>query len=316
MDKPIKLNKNVSLDKLKWIVNPSLQMLITNHLYKYDNNPKIAFDSKTIKKDPIIYKGIPIKEVFCFEEIYTIRKVISPDNFKTEKDLNKIIDKKTREVLKSRLAEFNNKPKEAFSNLDKNPIWLNKEKGISIKRVTITGVANAEPLHYKKDHFGNDILDNKGNKKVADFVSTGNNHHVAIYKDGKGKLQEKIVSFYEAVARVNENLPIIDKEYNKGLGWEFLFTMKQNEMFVFPSEDFNIDEIDLLNNENYTLISPHLFRVQKLGTKDYTFRHHLETTVTSNINFTFKRIRNCDALKMLVKIRTNHLGEIVQLGEY
>src|SRR5690606_39426646 len=37
--------------------------------------------------------------------------------------------------------------------------------------------------HYKKDHFGNDILDENGNKIPADFVSTGNNHHVAIYKE-------------------------------------------------------------------------------------------------------------------------------------
>jgi CRISPR-associated endonuclease Csn1 len=316
MDKPIKLNKNISLEKLKMIVNSSLNILITNHLYKYNNNPEVAFDSKTIKKDPILYKGLPIKEVFCFEEIYTIRKVISPDNFKTEKDLNKIIDKKTREILKNRLAEFNRRPKEAFSNLEKNPIWLNKEKGISVKRVTITGVANAEPLHYKKDHFGNEILDVKGNKKAVDFISTGNNHHVAIYKDDKGMLQEKVISFYEAVARVNEGLPIINKEYNVSLGWEFIFTMKQNEMFVFPNNNFNIGEINLLDKKNSSLISSYLFRVQKLGSKDYNFRHHLETTVTNNINFTFKRIRNCNALKQLIKVRINHIGEIVQLGEY
>jgi CRISPR-associated endonuclease Csn1 len=72
---------------------------------------------------------------------------------------------------------------------------------------------------------------------------------------------------------------IIDKTLNELLGWKFLFTMKQNEMFIFPSGDFNPFEIDLLDNANYNLISPHLFRVQKIATKNYMFRHHLETKV-------------------------------------
>ena len=316
MKTQIKLNKKFDLEKLKLIIEPNVKKLLIGRLNVYSNKPEIAFDAKTIKKDPIIYKNLPLTKVFCFEEIYTIRKIISPDNFKTEKDLNKVIDKKIREILKYRLSEYDGKSKEAFSDLDKNPIWLNKERGISIKRVTITGVANAEPLHYKKDHFGNEILDEKGNKQAIDFVSTGSNHHVAIYKDEKGKLQEKVVSFYEAVARVNEKLPIVDKEYKTSLGWEFIFTMKQNEMFVFPNDDFNPSEIDLLNEKNATLISANLFRVQKLGSKDYNFRHHLETTVTNNIKFTFKRINNCNALGELIKVRINHLGLIVQKGEY
>ncbi|WP_034061490.1 type II CRISPR RNA-guided endonuclease Cas9 [Lacinutrix jangbogonensis] len=325
MDKPIKLSKKFKIETLKLIVNSNLKTVVTKHLHKYNNKPEIAFDSKTIKKDPILYKGLQLTEVLCFEEIYTIRKVVSPDNFKTEKDLNKIIDKKTQEVLKNRLNEFGGKPKEAFSDLDKNPIWLNKEKGISIKRVTITGVSNAEPLHYKKDHFGSEILDKKGNKQAVDFVSTGNNHHVAIYKDDKGKLQEKVVSFYEAVARVNEGLPIINKEYNTGLGWEFLFTMKQNEMFVFPNDDFNPIEIDLLDEKNEILISKNLFRVQKISTKNYMFNHHLETqVVTSEIlktkkqlsGITYHFIQSTEPLRNIIKLRMNHIGKIVYVGEY
>jgi CRISPR-associated endonuclease Csn1 len=63
------------------------------------------------------------------------------------------------------------------------------------------------------------------------------------------------VSFYEAVERVNQNLQVIDKEYNSQLGWKFLFTMKQNEMFLFPSEDFDPKEVDLSDDKNLSLIS-------------------------------------------------------------
>jgi CRISPR-associated endonuclease Csn1 len=89
-------------------------------------------------------------------------------------------------------------------------------------------------------------------------------------------LQENVVSFFEAVARRNAGIPIIDKEYKRSEGYEFLFSMKQNEYFVFPNEKtgFNPNKIDLLNPENYALISPNLFRVQKFAFKNYVFRHH------------------------------------------
>ena len=236
------------------------------------------------------------------------------------KVIEKVIDQGVKRILIKRLQAYDNDPKKAFADLDKNPIWLNKEKGISIKRVTISGVKNAQALHSKKDHLGKPILDKEGQEIPVDFVSTGNNHHVAIYRDQKGNLQEQIVSFFEAVVRAQQGLPIIDKTYKQEEGWQFLFTMKQNEMFVFPNEitGFNPSEIDLLDPKNKKLISPNLFRVQKISIKDYFFRHHLETNVeTNNIlkDITWKR-GGLSLLKGIIKVRINHLGNIVSIGEY
>ena len=122
-------------------------------------------------------------------EIYNSKRISS------EPKIDKVIDHGIKRILRKRLDEFNGNAKEAFSNLDENPIWLNKEKGISIKRVTITGVNNAEPLHYKKDHIGKFILDENGQKLPVDYVSTGNNHHVAIYKDKDGIYKKKLFHF-------------------------------------------------------------------------------------------------------------------------
>lgn len=63
--------------------------------------------------------------------------------------------------------------------------------------------------------------------------------------------------------------------------------MKQNEYFVFPNEKtgFNPKEIDLMNPDNYALISPNLFRVQAITSKDYMFRNHLETMVEKKMNY-------------------------------
>jgi len=217
------------------------------------------------------------------------------------------------------------------------PIYLNKEKGITIKRVTIKGISNAIALRDKRDKDGNFILNENGEKQAIDFVNTGNNHHVAIYKkpklnrkgevqlDDKGEqvyeLEEVVVSFFEAVTRANLGQPIIDKEYKQDEGWQFLFTMKQNEYFVFPNEKtgFNPNDIDLLNPENYNIISPNLFRVQKISTKNYMFRHHLETNVNETKelrDITWKNIRSTQNLVNIIKVRVNHIGQIVAVGEY
>jgi len=323
--KATKINANFDFEKALTIMNPTQRELVINHLKTYNNKHKVAFSSKEIKSKPLIHKNKPLTEVICFEEIYTIRKGINPDNFKTQKNIEKVIDVKTKEILSKRLNEYNNDPKKAFSDLDKKPIWLNKDKGVKIKSVAITGVNNVEALHAKKDHFGKPILDENGNEIAVDFVSTGNNHHVAIYKDEKGNLHENVISFYEAVERSNQGLPVIDKFYNSELGWEFQFTMKQNEMFVFANDNFDVNEINLMDENNSTLISKYLFRVQKISTKNYMFTHHLETQATNSDDLKNKKmlsglkynsIRSPDSLSRLLKIRINHLGQIVQVGEY
>tara|TARA_R100000306_G_scaffold50332_1_gene47404 strand:- start:1429 stop:5613 length:4185 start_codon:yes stop_codon:yes gene_type:complete len=309
--KPTKLNKRFTLDEAKMIIDFQQRNLVLDHLKKHDNSPEMAFSSKILKAEPLLWNQEPLNEVLCFEEVYTIRKDISSDL-----KLDKVVDQGVRRILEQRKKEFGGNAKEAFSNLDKNPIWLNKAKGISIKRVTITGVSNAEALHYKRDYLGNSIENENGEKIPADFVSLGNNHHVSIYRDEKGNLQEKVVSLFEAVARKNQNLPIIDKDYNAHIGWKFLFTMKQNEMFIFPAEDFNPKEIDLMDEKYAKLIVPNLFRVQKIATKNYMFRHHYETEVTNQLDFAYKHIRSISPLENLVKVRINHIGKIVQVGEY
>ena len=326
-NKEEKIGTKFDKETISKVSNPIYRYALQKRLEANENNPKKAFTGKNaLSKNPIYLddaktKILPEKVNLTYlEEDYSIRKDISPDNFKDLISIEKIVDEGIKRILKERLKTYNNDPKKAFADLDKNPIWLNKEKGISIKRVTISGVKNAQALHSKKDHLGKPILDKEGQEIPVDFVSTGNNHHVAIYRDQKGNLQEQIVSFFEAVVRAQQGLPIIDKTYKQEEGWQFLFTMKQNEMFVFPNEitGFNPSEIDLLDPKNKKLISLNLFRVQKISIKDYFFRHHLETNVeTNNIlkDITWKR-GGLSLLKGIIKVRINHLGNIVSFGEY
>ncbi|MFK8264556.1 type II CRISPR RNA-guided endonuclease Cas9 [Capnocytophaga canimorsus] len=327
VQKEEKIGGKFDLETIKKVANPLYQSLLKKRLEENGGDPKKAFTGKnSLAKNPIYLddaqtEQLPEKvKLVWLENNFSIRKDITPENFKDEKLIDKILDEGVKRILKERLQSFGNDAKKAFSDLDKNPIWLNKEKGITIKRVTISGVANAEPLHTKKDHLGKEILDKEGKPIPVDFISTGSNHHVAVYRDEKGNLQEKVVSVFEAVVRANQGLPIIDKTYNQHLGWEFLFTMKQNEMFVFPNEStgFNPNDIDLLDPKNKRIISPNLFRVQKLATGDYWFRHHLETTVetkSATKDMAYKRL-SLNHIKNIIKVRINHLGDIVSVGEY
>jgi CRISPR-associated endonuclease Csn1 len=317
-----KVNASFNNELINKVANKKYRDALLKRLEEFENDPKKAFTGKnSLDKNPIFTNilqthKVPEKvKIVWLDTIYTIRKDITPDL-----KLDKIIDKKIKLILEERLKAFDNDSKKAFSNLDDNPIWLNKEKGISIKRVTITGISNAVALHDKKDKEGSFILDKDGKKQAVDFVNTGNNHHVAIYKDEYGNLQENVISFFEATQRINQGLPIIDKTFNNDKGWQFLFSMKQNEYFVFPNEKtgFNPLEIDLLDPENYHLISSNLYRVQKFTIKDYFFRHHLETNVENNNSLkgiTWLRL-GLNGINRIIKIKVNHIGQIVSIGEY
>lgn len=313
---------------IKMVANPLYQKLLLERLAENEDDPKKAFGGKNaLSKNPIFLdearQGVLPEKVLLrwLENDYSIRKDVTPENLKDVKTIEKILDKGVKEILLKRLSDFGGDPKKAFSDLDKNPIWLNEAKGISIKRVTISGVKNAEALHHRKDHLGNDILDENGKRIPTSFVSTGNNHHVAIYQDAEGNLQERVVSLFDAIQLVNAGEPVIDKAFNRGMGWQFLFTMKQNEMFVFPNEKTGFDPkgIDLLAPQNKKLISQNLFRVQKIASKNYFFRHHLETTVEERKELrdvTYKPQLGLNGIKDIIKVRINHIGQITSVGEY
>jgi CRISPR-associated endonuclease Csn1 len=215
--------------------------------------------------------------------------------------------------------------------------------------VTISGVSNAEPLHYKKDQFGLEIKDEEGNPIPTDFVSTGNNHHIAIYEDEEGNIFDYACSFSDAVKRTTYKLPIIPKDTSKlwdqvmekeiedtaflenlpKSGLQLKYSMKQNECFVFPNKEtaFNPSEIDLTDDDLANQISPNLYRVQKFSkltygkssVREYVFRHHLETNIEEKKELkeiTFKNIKSLPHLEGIQKVRLNHLGKIVQVGEY
>ena len=308
------------------VCNQRYRNALLKRLSEYDYNPKKAFTGKiSLEKNPIWLNAehsysVPTKiKLFKVVDVFTIRKSID-SNLK----IDKVIDKKIREILQQRLDENGKDANKAFSNLNDNPIWLNEEKGIAIKRVKVKAKVSSDtsvPLHIKKDLSGNVINDDEGRVVPTDYVNTASNHHIAIFVDANDIWQEHVVSFFEATASALLGMPIVDKNYKSEEGWKFLFSMKQNEYFVFPNKEtgFNPSEIDLMDESNYPIISQNLYRLQKFSSSDYVFRHHLETNVEEqNIlkGTTWKRITSIKHLEGIVKVRVNHIGRIVAIGEY
>ena len=318
-----KIGSTFTEEIIATVASPRYREALLKRLAEYGGNAKKAFTGRnSMEKNPIYLNDdhtscVPAKvKTVTYETIFTQRKPIDKDL-----KVDKVIDEHVQKILQARLNEFGGDAKKAFSNLDENPIWLNRERGIQIKRVTIRGVSNAVALHDKHDVQGKTMCDSEGRRMPSDYVSTSSNHHVAIFRDADGNLQEHVVSYFEATARAIQHLPIVDRDYKKAEGWQFLFTMKRNEYFVFPNEKtgFNPKEIDLLDPKNYAVISANLFRVQKLATKDYFFRHHLETSVKEEkllFDITWKRITSLNKLQGIVKVRVNNIGQIVAIGEY
>lgn len=196
----------------------------------------------------------------------------------TLKNIEDVIDKRIREILRTRLEQFGGKPEKAFAE----PVL--DHQGCAIRSVRCrTGLSATVPVRY-----------NEQNEPIA-FVKPGNNHHVAIYVDKKGKLQEHIVTFWHAVERKKYGIPTIitnpadawDKVTDRmpesflnqlppSANWEFKFSMQQNEMFILGMEEELYQ--DAMQKEDYATLSRYLYRVQSISEGDYFFRHHLETT--------------------------------------
>lgn len=322
----VKIGGKTTEEVILRVCNRRYREALLQRLGDNGGDAKKAFTGKNaLQKTPIYIDAAHSEKVP--EKVKTVKLVpvmtttaaVGPDL-----KIDKVIDAGIRRILQQRLAEYGGDAKKAFVDLDRNPIWQNKEKGIAIKRVKIFAhltVDVALPIREKRNIAGRLMRDVEGGNIPTDFVKTGSNHHVAIFKDANGEWQEHIVSFYEATATALLGLPIVDKEYRQADGWQFLFSMKQNEYFVFPNEKtgFNPSEIDLLDPKNYALISPNLFRVQKFSSSYYVFRHHLETNVEESKDLqdiAWKRIVTIRKLEGIIKVRVNHIGQIVAVGEY
>ncbi len=309
------------------IFKPRIKQLVEERLEAFDGDTKKAFAST--KNEPIYLdnqKTISLEYGSCYVDEYVIKYNVDINFNKVDK----VIDEKIKRILKQRLDKFNGKPKEAFKDelRDEKILKWYEDEGLSkpIRSVRCyTGLSAVVPV--RKDENGKEIS----------FVKPGNNHHIAIYTDIDGKKVEHICTFWHAVERKKYRLQVIISNTNDV--WEkiqqnpegtysesFLkllpepnlnlnMSMQQNEMFVLgmTSEEFENAKLTY----DYRAISEKLYRVQKLGSNDYTFRHHLETQLVddgnSQLSKRYLRVRSLNGLHSFnpIKLKINCIGDLV-----
>lgn len=288
------------------IVSEKIKAKVFERIKSHTNDIKAAI--KSLKKEPLfadeaklkpLVSGTMYKDEIVYR--YKVEGIV-------EKDLPYILDNTVRAIITQRLKDYNKDPKKAFQNLEENPIWFNKAKGIKITSVRcITGLSNMTALR----------IDENG--KAKDFVKLGNNHHFSIFADEKDNYYDQITTFWEAVERKKQGLELINKSHEDG--HDFKFSIQQNQMFVYK---LNPSEVDFLNPKNKSLISEHLYRVQKMSKKssgriDIVFRHHLETNINDSkevaMSERYLNIQSLGKLKLFTKVHINYLGEITKVGE-
>lgn len=266
-----------------------IKRLVEERISEYDGDVKKAIAS--LKKMPIMIgsnNNVELTYATCYKDEYVIKYPIA--SLEKASDIESIVDENIKERVKARVEQFGGKIKEAFKDLENNPIYADDNNIIPIKSVRcFTGLSAVAPLRYN----------NEGD--AISFVKPGNNHHVAIYRDQEGKLQEHIVTFWTAVERKKYGIPVVIKSPNEvwdsvcgkdlpesflaslpNYNWTFVESLQVNEMFVLGLSDDEFN--DAMRNNDKATICKHLYRVQKISSKIYNFRLHIETSVDDVYN--------------------------------
>lgn len=230
-------------------------------------------------------------------EGFHIRKSIT--TLKDKKQIDKVVDVTIHKLILDHLKDnFGidiskdnfTVPKDAFIK-DGNPrLFLPNRKG-------------GEPVPVKKVRMRENIgkaIHLKSN--INQHVNPRNNHHVLIYEDCEGNLQEEVVPFIEVVERQKEGDLIFQLPEN---GKRIVTTLEINDMFLLGLDD----DIEI-SNATTALLNKYLYRVQKVSSSYYTFRHHQASSLDDAK--TELSIRSMKAWKEInpIKVKIDQLGNI------
>lgn len=295
-----------------------IKRLVEERLAKYDGNAKQAIAS--LKKDPIMIgknRDVELTYATCYKDEYVIKYQLS--SFAKMADIDSIVDANIRQRVKMRVAQFGGKVKDALKDLENNPVYADDKCTIPIKSVRcFTGLKSSAVTPVKYD----------ANGMAMGYVKPGNNHHIAIYCDRDGNLQEHVTTFWTAVERMKYGVPVVIKSPAEvwdsladredlpeaflstlpDVSWTFVESMQQNEMFIIGMSDDEYN--DAKRNNDVAALCSHLYRVQKLTSKDYFFRLHLETTVDDKYNGEKNQLLSMQMCKL---VRITSLQSLIKM---
>lgn len=309
------------------VINRHLRTEISRRVEEAGGDWSKAYKSIS-KKNPLTIlrdgEQVPVEKVKCWREEFVIKYTVDSIKLKNVRD---IVDKRVQEAVRQRYAECGDSESEFKKSLATRPLTLN-DTGAQVRTIRcFTGLKPESMVPVRKD--GNDI--------GIGYAKTGNNHHVAFYEDEKGKVQTLVTSVWDGVLRRLNGIPVIVKDpasawdalmniENEQIreeiaaklpapGWKHLIDMQRNEMFILgmSEEEYR----DAVNSNDTKNLTRNLYRVQKLTSGDYFFRHHSATSVEEGDRKlkmkAYYRVTSFKTFQSLNphKVRVSLLGEII-----
>ena len=288
-------------DNIRKLIISSVTNSFKQILQKYNDVSTTFEEIKELKKK---YNKSKIDE--AIEKLEVIEKMEAESSRlhkkseieKNQKEINRIkstISKTVESLLKEETFYLPNEGKR-FKRLNK--IDIGKERNpVPIKKVRIKKVMkNAETV----------------NQKIGQYVNPGNNHHIVIYKDENDELNDNITNFWKVVERVKQKDEIYklpDLEIGKPAPKELILTFQENDMFLLGLSNDEYND----NIQNNTFLTNYLYRVQKISDGDFSFRHHLASTVTNKTEevriASMKKYQEMNPIKVSVSV----LGKISKM---
>ncbi len=326
-----KRNKYVRIQRRDKFPIPSdeymtyLEHQINSILVSHKKETRIISQKKHIFKQgriKVINKGWAPRGMLHKETLFGKRK--SPElaeglhirkpltSFKTESQINKIVDPVIRELVRAEAKKNDKKSAQNFSAI----FFETASDGSLAPKLFLPNTKGGDPVPIKKvrirESYNTGVNLKKGKNQ---YVIPRNNHHVLIYKDSNGKFNEDVVSFWEVIKRKRRGERVVQLINPKNE--HFVTTLRINDMFLLGTENLNED----LSLESKSYLKDHLYRVQKLSSRFYEFRLAYKHSSSETKTPEYVRINNFGNRKTgwltynPIKVEVNVIGQIVRSKE-
>jgi hypothetical protein len=176
-----------------------------------------------------------------------VAKIVDPPPEKSGLVRDVALRRILRDQIERRLREFTNpavdRDADSFTTSDMNRILkegpLRMPSGVPIKRVVLLRTMNDPVLIPRKvfDHEQNKWAYDENPRSKRAYVG-GNNHHVEIREDAKGKWTGETVPTYEAVRRVRiDHVGAVDHTDDPAKGGKFIMSLSEGDTVYMKLKD-------------------------------------------------------------------------------
>lgn len=234
---------------------------------------------------------------------YVIRKPLSSLD---EKDIDKIVDPAVRETVQKAVSE------RGFKNLCSEPVYMNREKGVEIKKVRIYAPSVTQPIHLKKHR---DLSDKPYKRDY--HVANDSNYCVGLYEGvndrGKAVRSCQLINNLEAVRRKKSGQDILPLSDDNGLPLRHV--LKPGQMVLFyensPQEIFTASKKELVKR----LYKLTIIAASREGNNFYcrmSLRHHQDAKPASEIKYKNGKWTNDEIIRPGIIIRNTQFQALVE----